>query len=48
LDPLEQLLQDVAPEDLVRLLIQRMFKLEARVIQLEDTLKRIQRERGAR
>jgi hypothetical protein len=41
-------LQDVAPEDLVRLLIQRMFKLEARVIQLEDTLKRIQRERGAR
>lgn len=30
------------------MLIQRLFRLEARVIQIEDTLRRIQRERGSR
>jgi hypothetical protein len=47
-DPLEQLLADVSPEDLVRLLIQRLFRLEAKVQMMEDVLIRIQRERGAR
>jgi len=38
----------VSPEDLVRLLIQRLFRLETKVQMMEDTLIRIQRERGAR
>jgi len=47
-DPVDQLLADVPPEDLVRILVQRLFRLEARVIRLEDTLKRIERERPRR
>lgn len=48
LDPLERLLADVPTADLVRLLVQRMFKLEERFNGLEEVVIRIQRERGAR
>lgn len=48
MDPLDRLLTDVASDDLIRLLVRRIFSLEARVEHLEDTIKQIQRERGVR
>lgn len=48
MDPVDRLMGDVAPDDLVRLLLRRIFSLEERVLHLEDTIKQIQRERGVR
>lgn len=48
MDPVDRLLGDVAPDDLVRLLLRRIFSLEERVLHLEDIIKQIQRERGVR
>lgn len=48
MDPLDRLLGDVDTADLVRLLVRQLFKLEERVLHLEDIIKQIQRERGVR
>lgn len=47
-DPIDRLLGDVDKDDLVRMLVRQLFKLEERVLHLEDTVKQIQRERGVR